>query len=92
MEIFSIFFTYAVFIALGFRFSKKFKKPVSVKTWIILIAAALLTGFIMADTRLISLFKFAVYLNRSLEALCLGIITGLLINKIRKSAGVEHTQ
>ncbi len=83
IQLVALFATCVIFGTIGFQLSKKFKGPVSVLTWIVLILATLLVGGIMPSAVVIGIFKFKILVSRSLQALGLGIMLGLVTREIR---------
>ncbi len=52
---FSIIFTYSIFIYLGFKFSNKIKKPVAISTFILIVIATFIVGWVMVPRLLMFL-------------------------------------
>ncbi len=83
LEIVSFVFTYLVLAGVGYWFSGRFKQPVAVFTWVVIIIITILAAFVGIGTRLIAIFSFAIYLSWCLQAFCFGLIIGLLIKLIK---------
>jgi hypothetical protein len=83
LQIFSLVFTYLVFGFLGYRLSRKFKRPVTLLTWIELIIATVLAMYVMPNAILIRMFDFEILINHALQAIGVGIIIGLATREIR---------
>ena len=62
LYLFSIILTYSVFIYLGFRFSNKIKKPVTISTFILIVIATFIVGWVMVST-IINVFNFIIQVN-----------------------------
>lgn len=84
-EIIALVVTYAVFGALGFPLAGRFRRPVTVPTWIFVVWGTLFAGsvYIGKSARLISIFGFNVYFNAALQALSLGVLLGLVVREIK---------
>jgi len=83
LQILSLIFTYLVFGYLGYRLSGKFKRPVSLVTWFVLVIATLLAMYTMPRAILVGAFEFRVLINHALQAVGVGIIIGLATREIR---------
>ena len=75
--------TYLVFGVIGFRLSRRFRSPVDIVTWIVLIIATFLSGWFMVGARLIGAGEHGIHFNTTLQAIGIGIIIGLAIREIR---------
>jgi hypothetical protein len=83
LQIFALVFTYLVFGYVGYRISRKFKRPVTVLTWIGVILATILAMYVMPHALLIGLFEFEILISNALQAIGLGIIIGLVTREMR---------
>jgi hypothetical protein len=75
----SILTTYIIAGYIGFKYSHKFKKSLSVKGWILLITLTILAAYVGVGTRIISIINFSINLNWFLQGLGLGTILRNLI-------------
>ncbi len=91
LQISALVFTYLVFGFLGFRLSKKFKRPVTLLTWIALIIATVLAMFVMPNAIFIGVFEFQILINHSLQAIGVGIIIGLATREIRLNIEAKNS-
>ena len=82
LYLFSIILTYSVFIYLGFRFSNKIKKPVANYTFILIVIATFIVGWVMVSTT-INVFNFIVQVNWCLQGFGIGVIFGLIKSKLK---------
>ena len=82
LYLFSIILTYSVFIYLGFRFSNKIKKPVTTSTFILIVIATFIVGWVMVST-IINVFNFIVQVNWCLQGFGIGVILGLIKSKFK---------
>jgi hypothetical protein len=78
--------TYLVFGGIGYVISKKFKKPPTLITWILLIIGTAMSAYIGIgpNAYLISIFGFNIHINFALQALGIGIILGLMVREIKR--------
>jgi len=83
LETFSFVFTWLLFGGLGYFSSKRFKQPIAIFTWVLIVAATFLASFFSVTAKLISIFGFQVYVNWALRAFGVGLIIGLLIQLLR---------
>ena len=83
INILSFVVTYFAGGAIGYFYSRRIKRHVSIIMWVIIIAATVFSGFIGINTALISIFKFTINLNWCLQSFGIGVIIGLLL-KTRK--------
>jgi len=83
LHISALIITYLLFGFLGFRLSIKFKRPVTLLTWIGLIIATILAMSVMPGAILIGVFEFQILVNNALQATGVGIIIGLATREIR---------
>jgi amino acid transporter len=83
LQITALVVTYLLFGFLGFRLSRKFKRPVSPLTWSVLIVATVLAMGVMPGAILIGAFEFRILINHSLQAIGVGVIIGLSTREIR---------
>lgn len=93
LDILALVSAYAVFGFLGFRVSKRFKRPVSLATWITLIVVtfAVACYLLGPNSFLVSVFGFNIYINSSLQAIGVGIIIGLATREIRLKVEGKNT-
>ncbi|MCX6132699.1 MAG: hypothetical protein NTU47_02700 [Ignavibacteriales bacterium] len=82
-SILSIAFTYPVFGYLGYKVSRKFKRPVSLAIWIVLVLATFTCSFFSPGAILIGIGEFLIHINEALQAIGIGIIIGLTAREIR---------
>jgi hypothetical protein len=73
--------SYLVFGTLGYLMGRRFRRPVHILVLVLIIIATLLAGYVGISTMLISGYGFTIYLNWALQALGLGIILNLLIQR-----------
>ena len=70
--------TYLILGAIGYSVSKKFKQPVALSTFVLIVIATIAAGNIgIGAGRLIDISGFRMYINRSLQAFGLGMIVGI---------------
>lgn len=70
--------TYLILGAIGYSVSKKFKRPVTLSTFVLMIIATVAAGNIgIGAGRLIDISGFKMYINWSLQAFGLGMIAGI---------------
>ena len=75
--------TYVVFGGIGFVFSRRFKKPMTVTTWVIIAVATILSQWTLPSTQIIDIFGFKMFVNYSLQGFFCGILAGLSIRAIK---------
>jgi hypothetical protein len=80
-ESLSRFFTYLVFMGVGYLISTRLHTPHRPATWAALIVAILAAGFIGTNTALLSAFGAAIYLNALLQGLGIGLLAGFLMHQ-----------
>ena len=78
----SILTTYIIGSAIGFGISKRMRKSLQAKGWIILITLTILAAYVGVGTRIISITDFTINLNWFLQGLGLGIIWGMVIKRL----------
>ena len=83
LQILALIITYVVFGLLGYRLSKRFKRPVSLVTWVVLVLLTLLAIGIMPGATLIGAGKVGIHINFALQAIGVAIIIGLAAREIR---------
>ena len=83
LQISAVVISYGLFGFLGYRFSKTFKRPVSVLTWVILGLATVLAFYVLPNTILFSVFDFRILLSVALHGLAVGVLIGLIVREIR---------
>jgi len=83
LDIASLAFTWSVFGGLGYFFAKRFKQPVSIVIWVLIILATAFAVLLGTSAKLISVFGFEVFLNWSLRAFGIGLIIGLLVRLLK---------
>jgi len=81
VESLSRFFTYLVFMGVGYLISTRLPTPHRPATWIALIAATLAVGFVGNNTALVAAFGIVVYMNALLQGIGIGLISGFLIHQ-----------
>jgi hypothetical protein len=91
LQILALIITYVVFGLLGYRLSKRFKRPVSVVTWVVLVLLALLAIGIMPGATLIGAGKVGIHINFALQAIGVGIIIGLAAREIRSKDQTKNS-
>jgi multidrug transporter EmrE-like cation transporter len=79
----SLAITYLVFGYLGYKVSKKFKRPVSLAVWIVMVVATFTCSFFSPGAMLIGGAGFSIHINEALQAIGIGIIIGLTAREIR---------
>lgn len=85
VEFIALISTYVVFGGIGFLLSRRFKKPLTVNTWIILAVATILSQWILPSARVIDIFGFKMFVNYSLQGFFGGVLTGFSIRAIKAS-------
>ena len=77
--------TYLVFGSIGYRLSRKFKRPVRITTWIGTILGTLLVGYVLPGDHsyLISGFGFNVFVSMAFSAIGVGVVVGLAIRELK---------
>jgi hypothetical protein len=83
VNILAIVFTYLAFGYLGFRWSKRFKRPISLAVWLVAVLAAIGSIAIAPGAILLGVGEFIIHFNEALQAIGLGIIVGLATREIR---------
>jgi len=89
LRLFGFGVTYLLFGSLGYRLSRKFKRPVLIRTWVILVLATLFSVYLFKFP-LLDFFGFRILVNDSLHALCLGMILGLVIREARLNIQMKN--
>jgi len=70
--------TYLILGGIGYSVSKKFKQPVSLVSFVLIILATIVAGSIgIGAGRLTDISGFRMYINWSIQAFGLGIIIGM---------------
>ena len=69
--------TLCLFTGVGLLLARFFPVPAPRRTWVLLVVAVVAGGFVGVDTRLLSVFGFAIRLNVAIASCCLGILVGL---------------
>ena len=82
-NIVSIIFTYVIFGFVGYRISGRFRRPVSLATWLVIVFLTFFASFFAPSAILIGGGKFIVHINEALQAIGVGIIIGLATREIR---------
>ncbi len=75
--------TFLIFGPLGYRLSKKIKRPVSLVMWIFVVLLTLAAGASMPSAILVGIFEFKIFLCYSLMALGTGMIAGLAMREVK---------
>jgi uncharacterized membrane protein YbhN (UPF0104 family) len=83
LNIVAIIFTYVVFGYLGYSISKRFRRPVSLATWLVVVFVTFFASFFAPSAILIGGGEFIVHINEALQAIGVGIIIGLATREIR---------
>ena len=82
----SLLLTYALFGALGYFLSRRFKHGARTSTWILLGVAAVFSQWCFAFTRVVDIYPLVIRMNYALQAVFVGILTGLVNREIRPKA------
>ena len=93
LDIVAIIVTYVVFGSLGYRISRKFKRPIGLGTWITAVLATFFAGYILPgpNSYLISGFGFNFYVSTSLQAVGVGIVIGLAMRELKLKLDSQDT-
>jgi hypothetical protein len=83
LQILAIVFTYVVFGLLGYRLSRKFKRPVAPVTWIVLVVLSLGAIQIAPGATIIGAGNVGIHFNYAFQAIGVGIIIGLVTREMR---------
>jgi hypothetical protein len=83
VEIAACIFTYLVISSAGYVLARRIRIPGSPWVWVLLVAGTLLAGHVGISTRVISIFRFTMYLNWCLQALGIGVIIGFIVRSVR---------
>ncbi len=75
----SVFSSYVLGGVIGFGISKRIRKSLRVKGWIILITLTILAAYVGVETRMISITDFTINLNWFLQGMGLGMILRMVI-------------
>ena len=75
--------TYVVFGGLGYFVSRRFKKRVTVNTWIVLAVATVFSQWVMPNAWVIGAWEFHMTVNYSLQGFFGGMLAGLSLRAIR---------
>jgi hypothetical protein len=75
--------TYVVFGGLGYLLSRRFKKHLTVRTWVTLAIATIFSQWVLPNVRIIDIFDFKMFVNFSLQGFFLGILAGFSIRAIK---------
>jgi len=75
--------TVGLFGAAGWFVSRRLRVPVALRTWGLLILAALLGLFVRFW--LVSVFGFTVYANWAIVSCCLGVLAGLTVRSVART-------
>ena len=81
IQLVSFLTTLLVFGTIGYLVARKLKRPVQSWILVVIIVATVLVRYVGINTALASIFGFAIYLNRALQALGLGMMVNLLVRK-----------
>lgn len=91
LQIFSLVFTYLVFGFIGYRLSGKFKRPVTLLTWIGLVLATLIAMYVLPTVVLFRFFDFEIPTNTALQAIGVGMIIGLATRELRLKTQTKNS-
>ena len=93
LDIVAIIVTYVVFGSLGYRISRKIKRPIGLGMWITAVLATFLAGYILPgpNSYLISGFGFNFYVSTSLQAVGVGIVIGLAMRELKLKLDSQDT-
>jgi hypothetical protein len=69
--------TFVVFGAAGWMFSRTMTLPVAARTWVLMVAAAVVSLFIGTNTALVSIYGVAIVVKVVLVSFLLGTLAGL---------------
>ncbi len=83
VDVLAFIVTYIVFGAIGYFTSGRFKKALTVTTFIVLLVATIVSQAIFPTARLIGIFEFNIYIGPSLQAFLAGMLLGRTIRAIR---------
>ena len=84
LELVSLAFTWLVFGGLGYLYSKRFKQPIAIYSWALIVVVTFVLGsFFSSTAKLMSIFGFDIFVNWSIRAFGIGLIIGLLIQALR---------
>ncbi len=86
LETFAFLFTYILLGTVGYFVSHRFKKPLTVGTFIVLLVVTIASQAILPTVRLIDIFGCIVYVGPSLQALLAGILLGRTIKAIKTAS------
>jgi hypothetical protein len=73
--------TLCLFGALGLRLAGRFKRPVRLRTYVLLAVAAVVGSFVGIQARIVSVFGVQLLLNWAIASCCLGMLVGLLARR-----------
>ena len=70
--------TFAIFAVIGYLLARKIPEPKRGFIWIIWLLLLVISGYVGVGTRLVSIGKYTVYLNHSLQGLLFGLLSNWL--------------
>lgn len=70
--------TFAIFAVIGYLLARKIPEPKRGFIWIIWLLLLVISGYVGVGTRLVSIGKYVLYLNRSLQGLLFGLLSSWL--------------
>ena len=82
--------TYGVIGWIGFRQVRRFKRPVNVLAWVLLVIGAVVLGYVFPSAAFLSVFGFTVYVSWTLHAFVLGLLAGLVVREIRQNRQIAQ--
>ena len=91
LNIVAIVLTYVVFGYIGYRTSRRFKRPVSVVTWLVIVFVTFAVSFFAESAILIGGGEFIVRFNQAFQAVGVGIIIGLATRELRTKLAPNRT-
>ena len=78
--------TYIFFGTIGYYFSRRFKRPLTVTGFIALLLLTIVSQAIFPQIRIIGIFEFNIYFGPSLQALFAGVLLGRTIRAIKTAS------
>ena len=76
--------TYLLFGAVGYPLARRVKRPVATITWVILCLSIVTLGFSgRGEIWLFAVDGFHIYLVNAVQAVVIGLFTGLLVREVR---------
>ena len=83
VDIIALISIYVVFGGIGFLLSRRFKKTLTVTTWVVLAVVTILSQWILPSTQIIDIFGLRMFFNYSLQGFFGGMVAGLSIRAIK---------